>query len=61
MNRVCTGDSRCRDNCRDIQIAVFRGRRTDADAFVGKPDMHRVCIRGGVNSDSGNTHFLQAR
>ncbi len=35
----------------DIQIALARRRRSNADAFVGKPHMHGVSIGSRVDGD----------
>ena len=44
--------------CRDVEIALRRGRRADADAFVGQPHMHRVRIGGRMHRDRGDSHLL---
>ena len=46
MDRVGAGDRRRGEDRRDIQIAVAGGRRSDANALVGKPDMHRGGVGG---------------
>ena len=40
-----------RDDVRDVEVGFARGRRTDADCFVGKPHMHRVRIGGRMDRD----------
>ena len=40
------GDLAGGDDGRNVQIAVARGRRADADALIGQPHMHGVRIRG---------------
>ena len=58
MNRVGPCDfARCKQ-CGHVQIAVLGRRRSDADAFVSKPDMHGVCIRGRMHGNGRDAEFL---
>ena len=54
MDRLGTGHQRGRQDGGDVEIAVLRRRRADADALVGQAHMHRLGIRGGVHRDRGN-------
>jgi len=42
----------------DVEIAVLRRRRADADALVGEPDMHGVGVGGRVHGDRRYTELL---
>ena len=58
MNGVRVGDHRRRDDRRNVEIALPRRGRSDADALVGEPDMHRVLVRRRVHRDGPDAHFL---
>ena len=58
MHRVGAGDLAGGEQRRDIEIAVARGRRADADALVGEPDMHGVGVGGRVHGDGRDAEFL---
>lgn len=45
MHRIRTGDLTGGNDLMDVQIALARRRRADADALVGEPDMHGVAVR----------------
>ena len=51
MHGVGAGDLAGREQGGDVEIAVARGRRSDADAFVGEPHMHGVGVGGGMHGD----------
>ena len=51
MHGIGACDLARRDESRDIEIAIARGRRSDADAFVRKPHVHGVGIGGRVYGD----------
>ena len=57
MNRVRAGDRRRRQDRGNIEIAVARGRRPDADAFVGQAHMHGVGIRRRMHGDRMDAHL----
>ena len=58
MHGVGAGDLARRQQCRDVEIAVLGRRRPDADAFVGKPHMHRVGVGGRMHRDGTDAEFL---
>ena len=58
MDRVRAGDFGGRDDRCDVQIAVARGGRPDADRLVGEPHMHGVGIGGGMDRDRLDAHFM---
>ena len=58
MHGVGAGDFARGEDCRNIQIAVFCRRRTDANALIGEPHMHRVLIRGRVDRDGRDAKLL---
>ena len=41
----------------DVEVAVARRRRADADALVGQPHMHRLGVGGGVHGDGGDAQL----
>ncbi|GLQ39201.1 hypothetical protein GCM10007908_28210 [Rhizobium albus] len=58
MDGIRTGDFAGSDDLMDIQVAVTRGRRADANAFVGKTHMHRVLVGRGMHGNRLNAEFL---
>ena len=58
MHRVGAGDLAGRDQRRDVEIAVARRRRADADALVGEPHVHGVGVGGRMHRDGGDAEFL---
>jgi hypothetical protein len=52
------GDLRRRDDRRDVQVALGRGSRPDADALVRQAHVHGVAIRLGVHRHGGDAHLL---
>ena len=58
MHGVGAGDLAGGEQRWHVQIAVFRRRRTDADALVGEAHMHRVGVGGGMHRDGGDAQFL---
>lgn len=42
----------------NIEIALARGGRADADALVGKAHMHGIGVGGGVHHDAGNAELF---
>ena len=58
MNGVRAGDLAGGDDRGDIEIAVLRGRRPDADALVGELDVHRLLVGGRIDGDGGDAEFL---
>ena len=58
MHGVGAGDFAGRQQRRNVEVAVLRRRRADADAFVGEPHMHRVGVGGGMHGDGGDAELL---
>ena len=58
MHRVGAGDLAGRKQRGDVEVAVLRRRRPDADALVGKPHMHGVGIGGGMHRNGGDAELL---
>ena len=58
MHRIGAGDLAGGEQRRDVEIAVARRRRADADAFVGEPHMHRVGVGGGMHRDGRDAELL---
>src|SRR5208337_4012044 len=58
VNGVGAGDLARRHDGRNVEIAVARGRRADADALVGQLDVHRVLVRGRIHRDGGDAELL---
>ncbi len=61
MHGVGAGDLAGGDDLVDVEIAVARGGRADADAFVGKSHMHGVRVGRGMHHDGLDPQFLAAR
>ena len=57
MDRVGAGDGGGREDGGDVEIALARRRRADADAFVGKPHMHRIGVGGRMHRDGADAHL----
>ena len=49
MDRIGAGDFAGSNDLMDIQIAIARRRRSNTDAFVGKPHMHGVSVGSRVD------------
>ena len=58
MHGVGAGDLAGREQRRDVEIAVARGRRSDADALVGEPHMHGVGVGGRMHRDGRDAELL---
>ena len=58
MHRVGAGDLAGGKQCRNVEIAVARGRRADAYALVGKPHVHGVLVGGRMHRDRGDAELL---
>ncbi len=58
MHGVGAGDLAGGEQRRNVEIAVARGRRADAHAFVGKPHVHRVGVGGRMHRDRRNAELL---
>ncbi len=54
VDRLRAGDQRGGKDRGLVQIAVPRGGRSDAHAFIGQAHMHRVGIGGGMHGDGGD-------
>ena len=57
MDRIGAGDRRGREDRRDIQIAVARRRRADADGLVGEPHIHRIGVGGRMHRHRLDPHL----
>src|SRR4051794_7679664 len=58
MDGIGAGDLASRHDLVDVQVAVAGRRRSDADAFIGEPDMHGIRIGGRMHRDRGDAEFL---
>ncbi len=58
MHRVGAGDLAGGEQRRNVEIAVARRRRTDADALVGEPHVHGVGVGGRMHRDGGDAELL---
>jgi|GEM_PF-3479067 len=58
MNRIHIRNLGRADHGRNIQVALSRARRTDADSLVGKAHVQRMPVRLAIDSDRANAHFL---
>ncbi len=59
MHRVGAGDLAGGDQGGNVEIAVARRGRADADALIGEADMHGVGVGSRVNRDGGDAEFLR--
>src|SRR6185312_17274465 len=57
MDRIGAGDLRGGEDRRDVEIALARRRRADADAFIGEPHMHGVVVGGRMYGDRADAHL----
>ena len=58
MHRIGAGDLAGREQRGNVEVAVLRRRRTDADALVGEPHMHGVGVGGRVHRDGRDAELL---
>ncbi len=58
MHGVGAGDLAGGEQRRDVEVAVARGRRADADALVREPHMHGVGVGGRMHRDGRDAEFL---
>ena len=58
MHGVGAGDLAGGEQRRDVEVAVLRRRRADADAFVGEPHMHGVGVGGRMHRDRRDAELL---
>ena len=58
MDGVGAGDLAGGEQARDVQVALGRGRRADADTLVGEPHVHGVGIGRRVHGDGGDAELL---
>ena len=58
MHGVGAGDLAGGEQRGDVEIAVLRRRRADADALVGEPHMHGVGVGGGMHRDGRDAELL---
>ena len=58
MHGVGAGDLAGGEDRRNVEVAVARRRRADADALVGEPHMHGVGVGGRMHRDRRDAEFL---
>ena len=58
MHRIGAGDFAGREQRGHVEVAVFRRRRADAHALVGKPHMHGVGVGRRMDRDRRDAKFL---
>jgi hypothetical protein len=58
MDCIRAGDFASSNDLMNIQIAVARWRRSNANAFVRKANMHRIGVSCGMNSDRLDAQFF---
>ena len=58
MHGVGAGDLAGGEQRRDVEIAVARGRRADADALVREPHMHGVGVGGRMHGHGRDAELL---
>ena len=58
MHGVGAGDLAGREQRRNVEVAVLRRRRADADALVGEAHMHGVGVGGRVHGDRRDAELL---
>ena len=58
MHRVGAGDLAGGEQGGDVEIAVARRRRADADALVGELDVHRLLVGGRIDRDRRDAELL---
>lgn len=58
MDRVRAGDFGGGDDRGDVEIAVLRRGRADADRFVGEAHMHGVGVGGRMHRHRLDAHFM---
>ena len=57
MNGVDIGDLGGGYHCRNVQVAVSRARRADADGFIGKSNVQRITVGFTVDGNCANAEF----
>ena len=57
VDGISLGDFGRRNDRRDVQIAVRRRRRANADGFIGQPHVHGISVGSGVHRHGSDTHF----
>ena len=58
MHGVGAGDLAGGEQRRDVEVAVLRRRRADADALVGEAHMHGVGVGGRMHGDRRDAELL---
>ncbi|MPN33073.1 hypothetical protein SDC9_180556 [bioreactor metagenome] len=58
VNRLSARDLRRSDDRGNVQVALGRSRRPDADAFVGQPHPHGAGVALRVDRHGRDTHLL---
>jgi hypothetical protein len=57
MDGLGVGDFRRRDDRRNVEVALARGRRADADRFVGELDVFRFGVGFGMHGHRAHAEF----
>ena len=58
MDGIDVGDLGGADHRRNVEVAVGKPRRPDADGFVGKAHVQRIAVGLAVNGDGLDAQFL---
>ena len=58
MDRVGAGDLAGGEQARNVEIALRRRRRADADALVGEAHVHGVGVGGRMHGDGRDAELL---
>src|SRR5690606_11845824 len=58
MDSIRAGNLTGRDDLMNVQIAITRWRRPNANAFIGQSHMHGVSVGCRVNGDGLDAQFL---
>ena len=58
MHRVGAGDLAGGEQRGNVEVAVARGGRADAHAFVGEPHVHGILVGGRMHGDRRNAQLL---
>ncbi len=59
VDRVGLGDLGGGNDRRNVEVAVLRRGRADADGVVGQPHVHRVGVGGRVHRDRLDAHLVR--
>ena len=59
MDGLAAGRHRRGDDGLDVEVALCRGRRADADGAVGEAHVHRVLVGGRVHGHGLDAELVQ--